>query len=207
MAVLITRQPGAEMTVADISLTDEDLMKQYLSGDDGAFEAVYRRRREGLRRFFARQCGSPAVGDELAHETWFKLVRACRSGQYTAEAKFTTYLYKLAKNQLIDWYRKNKNYETVDFDETVVGDEEVLDTFNIDIANPEEIYGDKQKAQILMRAIDELSDVQKATLLMHLEGDMSYEEIAEVMNTNRETVKTRLRYARQHLKNKVLGTQ
>ena len=79
-------------------LTDEVLMRMYLSGQQAAFDVVYRRRREGLRRFFERQCGSAAVAKELAQESWFKLIRACQNGQYTAEAKFTTYLYRLGKN-------------------------------------------------------------------------------------------------------------
>ena len=56
------------------ALSDEELMRQYLAGDDKAFETVYARRREGLRRFLERQCGSAAIGQELAQDAW------CRPG-------------------------------------------------------------------------------------------------------------------------------
>ena len=179
-------------------------MRQYLAGDDKAFETVYARRRAGLRRFLERQCGSAATGQELAQEVWFKLIRACQGGQYTAEAKFTTFLYRVARNTLIDWYRKNGKTPIVELHSKSDDDEEEAIEFeDKSIRNPEEAVADAQNVEIVMKAIDELPEVQKTTLLMFLEGEMSYEEIAAAMNTKRETVKTRLRYARAALKQQV----
>lgn len=181
-------------------LSDEDLMRRYLSGDQSAFEIVYRRRREGIRRFFGRNTGSMAIGAELAQEVWMKLIRACETGSYTAEAKFTTYLYRLARNHLIDWYRKNRNKETVEFKEEIESDGDVTEYQEYEVQNPEQIVSDRQRLSKVMEGISNLSDVQREALLMYVEGDMSYDDIAEATNTSRETVKTRLRYARQHLK-------
>lgn len=184
--------------------SDEELMRQYLAGDDKAFETVYARRRAGLRRFLERQCGSAATGQELAQEVWFKLIRACQGGQYTAEAKFTTFLYRVARNTLIDWYRKNGKAPIVELhSKSDDDDEEPIEFEDKSIRNPEEAVADAQNVEVVMKAIDELPEVQKTTLLMFLEGEMSYEEIAEAMNTKRETVKTRLRYARAALKQQV----
>ena len=178
-------------------------MNRYLSGDSRAFDIVYDRRREGLRRFFERQCGSAALGQELAQEVWFKFIRACQNNQYTAEAKFTTYLYRVAKNLLIDWYRKNGKFKTVELYDSIGSEDEVVELHNYDIADPETLYANKERMKILLDAVDQLSEEQRTTILMHMEGDLSYEEIAEATGTNRETVKTRLRYARAHLKNRV----
>ena len=186
-----------------LSEPDEDLMRRYLAGDEKAFEIVYRRRREGLRRFFERQCGSKALGQELAQDVWFKLLRACQNEQYTAEAKFTTYLYRLAKNQLIDWYRKNGDVKTVELYDSLGSEDEVVESQDYHVDDPESIYADKERLETVMEAIKSLSKEQQTTLLMQLEGNMSYDEIAEAMGTNRETVKTRLRYARSHLKRRV----
>ena len=182
------------------SLSDEELMRRYLSGDQSAFEIVYRRRREGLRRFFGRNTGSMAVGAELAQEVWMKLIKAGQSGSYTAEAKFTTYLYRLARNQLIDWYRKHRNREMVEFNEEVDTDDDVPEYQEYQVQDPEKIYSDRERLNKVMDGIGNLSDVQRTALLMYVEGEMSYEDIAEATGTSRETVKTRLRYARQHLK-------
>lgn len=189
----------------DLSESDEDLMRRYLAGDEKAFEIVYGRRRAGLRRFFERQCGSSALGQELAQDVWFKLIRACQNKQYTAEAKFTTYLYRMAKNQLIDWYRKEGNVKTVEYIDEVESDGDVVEYHRYHIDDPERIYADRERLTAVLEAVDGLSKEQKTTLLMQLEGNMSYEEIAQAMGTNRETVKTRLRYAREHLKRRVFG--
>lgn len=180
-------------------------MRRYLSGEVKAFEEVYRRRRNGLRRFFERQCGSRAVGQELAQDVWFKFLRACQKGQYTAEAKFTTYLYRLAKNHLIDWYRKNGDFRTVDLFESEDDGEDALDAIHHTVEDPEKIYAQKQTLSALNEAVQGLPEVQRVTLLMQMQGDMSYDEIAEAMETKRETVKTRLRYARNHLKRRFLS--
>jgi len=195
---MVTSEPN-------LSESDEDLMRRYLAGDEKAFEIVYGRRRAGLRRFFERQCGSNALGQELAQDVWFKLIRACQNKQYTAEAKFTTYLYRLAKNQLIDWYRKNGNVKTVELNDALEGDDETVEHHHYHVDNPESIYADRERLTAVLEAVEGLSKEQKATLLMQVEGNMSYEEIANAMGTNRETVKTRLRYAREHLKRRVFG--
>ncbi len=186
-----------------LSEPDEDLMRRYLAGDEKAFEIVYTRRREWLRRFFERQCGSRALGQELAKDVWFKLIRACQKKQYTAEAKFTTYLYRMAKNQLIDWYRKNGDVKTVELYDSVGSQDEIIEPQHYRFENPESIYADKERLEVVLEAIENLSKEQQTTLLMQLEGNMSYDEIADAMGTNRETVKTRLRYARAHLKRRV----
>ena len=175
-------------------------MVEYLAGDARAFETVYERRREGLRWFFQRQCGSISVAQELAQEVWFKLIRACQNEQYTVEAKFTTFLYRMARNLLIDWYRSNGKMKTVQLLEGDDDDGQEIEFEDENARDPEQIYGDKEKVQAVLSSIDGLPAVQKTTLLMYLEGEMSYDEIAEAMNTKRETVKTRLRYARAALK-------
>ncbi len=181
-------------------LTDEELMVQYIGGNTRAFEIVYRRHREKIRRYLERQSRNQATGSELAQEVWFKLVRACENGTYTAEAKFTTFLYRIAKNQLIDWYRKNGKVINLSIHEEDSEGASLADKETESSISPETITADKESLARVLKGIEELSDVQRATLLMQLEGNMSYDEIAQAMETTKETVKTRLRYARAHLK-------
>jgi RNA polymerase sigma-70 factor (ECF subfamily) len=95
--------------------TDEELMLLYRDGDAGAFDALYARHKGGLYRYLLRQCRDAAAAEELFQDVWMNLIRA-RAG-YTVQAKFTTYLYRLAHNRLIDHYRKNSHVAMVSFDE------------------------------------------------------------------------------------------
>jgi len=187
------------------TVSDEALMSRYAGGDEKAFEAVYRRHRAGLRRFFARQCGSEATGQELAQEVWFRVVRAVQDGNYSADGRFGPYLYRIARNHLIDWYRKTGSYREIEINETTENETEGAMLESSGERNPEQALGDKQALQNVLSAIEDLPDEQRTALMMYLESDMSYEEIAEATGTNRETVKSRLRYARQTLRERVLG--
>jgi len=187
------------------TVSDETLMSRYAGGDEKAFEAVYRRHRAGLRRFFARQCGSEATAQELAQEVWFRVIRAVQDGNYSADGRFGPYLYRIARNHLIDWYRKTGSYREIEIDETTETETESAMLESSGARNPEQELGDKQALQNVLSAIEDLPEEQRTALMMYLESDMSYEEIAEATGSNRETVKSRLRYARQTLRERVLG--
>jgi RNA polymerase sigma-70 factor, ECF subfamily len=187
------------------TVSDEALMSRYAGGDEKAFETVYRRHRAGLRRFLARQCGSEATGQELAQEVWFRVVRAVQDGNYSADGRFGPYLYRIARNHLIDWYRKTGSYREIEINETTENETEGAMLETSGERNPEQALGDKQALKNVFSAIEDLPDEQRTALMMYLESDMSYEEIAEATGTNRETVKSRLRYARQTLRERVLG--
>jgi RNA polymerase sigma-70 factor, ECF subfamily len=187
------------------TVSDETLMSRYAGGDEKAFEAVYRRYRAGLRRFFARQCGSEATAQELAQEVWFRVVRAVQEGNYSADGRFGPYLYRIARNHLIDWYRKTGSYREIEIDETTETETESAMLESSGARNPEQELGDKQALKNVLSAIEDLPQEQRTALMMYLESDMSYEEIAEATGTNRETVKSRLRYARQTLRERALG--
>jgi RNA polymerase sigma-70 factor (ECF subfamily) len=187
------------------TVSDETLMSRYVTGDERAFETVYRRHRAGLRRFFARQCGAEATGQELAQEVWFRVIRAVQDGNYSADGRFGPYLYRIARNHLIDWYRKTGSYREIEINETTENETESAMLERSGERNPEQMFGDKQELQNVLSVIEELPEEQRTALMMYLESDLSYEDIAEATGTNRETVKSRLRYARQTLRQRVLG--
>ena len=187
------------------TVSDETLMSRYAAGDERAFEIVYRRHRAGLRRFFARQCGSEATGQELAQEVWFRVIRAVQDGNYSADGRFGPYLYRIARNHLIDWYRKTGSYREIEINETTENETETAMLHTSGVRNPEQSLGDKQALRNVLSAIEDLPQEQRTALMMYLESDMSYDEIAEATGSNRETVKSRLRYARQTLRERVLG--
>ena len=86
--------------------TDEDLMLMYRDGDASAFEILYRRHKGPVYRFILRRCGNTGVAEELFQDVWVKLIQARE--RYAVSARFTTYLYRIAHNRLIDHFRKSK---------------------------------------------------------------------------------------------------
>ena len=176
--------------------SDEELMLLYRDGDAGAFDALYARHKGGVYRYLLRQCRDAAAAEELFQDVWMNLVRA-RSG-YTVQAKFTTYLYHLAHNRLIDHYRKNGHAVMVSLDEEE--GEAALEVPDGRERPADEALDSRRQAARLLELIAALPEVQREAFLLQQESGMSVEEIAQATGVNRETAKSRLRYAMAKLR-------
>src|SRR5258707_6108293 len=175
----------------DITAGDEVLMERFRDGESGAFDVLYGRHKGGLFRYMLRQCGNRGVAEELFQDVWMNLIRA--RAAYTVQAKFTTYLYRLAHNRLIDHYRSQAGGMPASFD---AADGPVLD--HIEAArNSDPAVGadNRQQAARLLQLIGDLPEAQREAFLLQQESNMSVEEIAQATGVSRETAKSRLRYA------------
>jgi len=171
--------------------SDEALMERYRDGDAGAFDALYGRHKGGVFRYLVRQCGNRGIAEELFQDVWMNLIRA--RSTYTVQARFTTYLYRLAHNRLIDHYRAQPGNVPASFnDEDGPALENVAAARDHDPAVGADV---RQQARRMLQLIDSLPAPQREAFLLQQESGMSIEEIAQATGANRETVKSRLRYA------------
>lgn len=169
--------------------TDEQLMSCYRDGDAQAFEPLYQRYRVSLYNYLMRQCSNKAITDELFQETWTSLVRARQT--YTESARFSTYLFRIAHNKLIDYYRRNSK-AAIDSNE---GD--ILDTGS---HSPEETVSAQQQQDKFVLLLEQLPEAQREVFLLKEETGLGLEDIARITESNVEAVKSRLRYAIKRLK-------
>jgi RNA polymerase sigma-70 factor, ECF subfamily len=180
----------------DASASDENLMLAYSNssgGDAGAFDELYRRHKGGVYRYMLRQCRDAGVADELFQDVWMNLIRAREN--YTVQAKFTTYIYRLAHNRLIDHYRKHGQAAMVSLDDDSENAPEIAEPMAAPRDEPEKHLDIRQQAAHLLQLLGALPQVQREAFVMQYEGGMSVEEIAEATGVTRETAKSRLRYA------------
>ena len=176
--------------------TDESLMLAYGDGDLKAFEVLYGRHKGPLYRFILRQCGNTSIADELFQDVWGRLVKAREN--YRVSAKFKTWLYQIAQNRLIDYYRKESSRKASSHSSSPL--EELL----VDEGEQPEVRAElNEKALTLMRCVENLPASQKQAFLLKQEAGLSLGEIAEVMGVNAETAKSRLRYALQKLRSEL----
>ncbi len=175
------------------TVSDEQLMIAYRDGDVAAFDVLYRRHKGGVYRYMLRQCRDAGVADELFQDVWMNLIRA-REG-YTVQAKFTTYIYKLAHNRLIDHYRKHGQAVLLSFDDDSEDAPLVAEPVAAPRDEPEKHLDIKQQAAQLLELLGALPPPQREAFVMQYEGGMSVEEIADATGVTRETAKSRLRYA------------
>jgi RNA polymerase sigma-70 factor (ECF subfamily) len=181
--------------------SDEDLMERYRDGDAGAFDVLYGRHKGGVFRYLTRQCNSRGIAEDLFQDVWMNLIRA--RAAYTVQAKFTTYLYRLAHNRLIDHYRARSGRVPASFDDE--GGPSLDDVAAPRSDDPAVSADVRQQAQRILQLIDSLPEAQREAFLLQQESDMSVEEIAQATGVNRETAKSRLRYAVAKLREGVEG--
>lgn len=170
-------------------------MLAYAAGDAAAFDALYRRHKGGVYRYLVRQCGGAACADELFQDVWMNVIRVRAS--YRPTAKFTTWLYTLARNRLVDHWRAHGQAALVSIDND--NDDATRETVNAlpgaRSDQPEVRTEARALGARLRAALSALPAAQRDAFLLHQEAGLPLAEIAAMTGVGLETVKSRLRYA------------
>ena len=179
--------------------TDEQLMLAYAGGDAGAFEKLYAKHKGALFRFVLRSVKSRGEAEELYQDVWMKVIEA--RARYAATAKFTTWLYTVAHNRLVDHWRA-RGLSTVSLD-----DEEApaVEAAAAPSSEPHRIAEAADTLGRISAALAALPLAQREAFLLHHEGDLTVAQIAAATGTNEEAAKSRLRYAMNKLRDAVDG--
>lgn len=188
------KQP-TQQTFAIQACSDEQLMLDYQAGDMNAFETLYRKHKGPLYRYFVRQLHQQQLAEDLYQDTWGKVITA--AAQYQVTAKFTTWLYKIAHNLLIDHVRAVKPLDKV----APLGEDETMDSLEADSqASPESQLQQQQQVDMMKQCIAKLPPVQKEAFLLNIEMGMTAAAISDIANVTLEATKSRIRYAYQSIK-------
>jgi len=161
-------------------------MLAYRDGDAGAFETLYARHRGALYRFVLRSLKDRGTAEELFQEAWIRVIEARE--RYAPSARFSTWLYTIAHNLLVDHWRR-KGLVLVDSDEEPASGDD-----------PAQRVEARQTAARFLQALEALPPAQREAFLLHEEAGLSVAEIAAATGSNEEAAKSRLRYAMAKLK-------
>jgi RNA polymerase sigma-70 factor (ECF subfamily) len=187
--------PGAAIIApVDGSNSDEALMAAYQGGDARSFALLFERYERQVFRFLRRSLGDATAADDLLQEVWLAVVR--NAAGYVPRAKFTTWLFTIARSKLIDHWRAATPMVSLDAEAANDPDEALLDSIAAGAhVQPEVQAMSRAQAQAFLAAVESLPAVQREAFLLHIEGDMTVEEVAQATGVGFETAKSRLRYA------------
>ena len=173
--------------------SDEDLMEAWAAGSMQAFEVLYARYRGPLYRYILRQAGDDATANDLYQGSWEKIIRARKS--YRPQAPFRAWMYRIAHNHVIDHFRRSRPQSELEPERMESAEQ-----------GPDELLSQEARQQRLREAVDRLPDKQRDAILLKLDAGLDLQSIADVTGVNRETAKSRLRYAVARLKHLMMET-
>ena len=192
--------------------SDEFLMLAFAGGDAAAFTRLYDRHERAAWRFIRHRLGARHEGaaDDVLQETWISVARA--APRYVATARFTTWLFTVARNRVIDHLRAQSGampsidaplpgLEAGEDDGERWADRVAADASDGPLARIES----RQQAQAFLDALAQLPDAQREAFVLQAEGGLSVDEVASATGVGAETAKTRLRYAKARLRTLLAG--
>jgi RNA polymerase sigma factor (sigma-70 family) len=170
---------------------DRQLVSRYLSGEESAFETLLRRHRDRVYGYIKMMVKDHQLAEDIFQDVFVKAVLTMKRGNYNEEGKFLPWILRISHNLVIDTFRKNKRFPTVD------GGPE-FDIFNIikdEDKNIDEVIIEDQINADLLKVIEFLPEEQKEVLkLRHFSG-LSFKEISEDTGVSINTALGRMRYA------------
>ncbi len=169
------------------------LMLRLKRGDERAFKALFDKYKRRIVNYARRFVSSPERAEDAAQETFLRLYRSRES--YEPKSKFRTYLYHIATNTCLNHVRKRDWLVREEANEESVTDR-IVDTA---FAKPEDALAGEELRVLVERALMALPEGQRTALVLLRFEDMSYEEIAAVMDASVPAVKSLLNRAKVEL--------
>ena len=185
--------------------TDEQLMLAFKAGDARAFETLVRKHRAPVFNFILRLTGHRARAEDVLQETWLKVVRSAAG--YEPKARFTTWVYTIARNLCVDSAQK-ESYRKADSLDAPVNSAEGEDRVVGDLvadggASPDRGAHNVRLRPLLEQALRSLPEEQREVFILREYSGIAFKEIAVVTGVSENTVKSRMRYALEGLRGKL----
>ncbi len=182
------------------SLGDTQLVREYVNGNEKAFEALMTRYQDRVFTYIRFMVKDRQLAEDIFQDAFVKVINTLRTGRYNDEGKFLPWVMRIAHNLIIDTFRRNAKMPTVEprnEDHDIFGNLRILD-YNVQ----DQLIND-QILKDVRRLVDYLPAEQREVVMMRHYSDMSFKEIAESTNVSINTALGRMRYALINLRKMV----
>lgn len=177
--------------------TDEQLVSAYARGNNEAFDVLLNRHRAKLFNYIFSLVKDNDLADDIFQETFVKMIITIKQNRYNEQGKFTAWLFRIARNLVIDSFRQEKSEGTVSTDAL---EYDLLNRREYAEGTVEDTLIDRQIESDLHTLIGRLPDNQREVVALRYYSDLSFREIAEQTGVSINTALGRMRYALLNLR-------
>jgi len=194
---IMKRQSNPEQYELLTQMSDEDLMAQFQAGTVDAFDILVSRHKDPLTNFIYRYLGDMETCEDLLQETFLRVYRNRYS--YQRIAKYTTWVYTIARNLALSEYRKRKSRQMYSLQSLTRDEEEYQVEIPDDTNTPDRFTESQIQDQHIQQALGRIPEEFREVVVLRDVQQLSYEEIAQITGLPMGTVKSRIHRGRSAL--------
>ena len=173
-------------------LADDELVKLYENGNNGAFEILLSRYKSKVYSYIYLIVRNKELTEDIFQDTFIKAIATIQQGRYVESGKFLGWVNRIAHNLIIDHFRREKNENTFSSDGV---DYDIVNNAKLSEKSFEDILSNEQVLTDVVRLIEFLPPSQQSVIRMRFFEDLSFKEIAEKTDVSINTALGRMRYA------------
>jgi RNA polymerase sigma-70 factor (ECF subfamily) len=173
-------------------LTDNELVVQFVNGDAQAIETLIHRYKNKVYTYILLTVRDQQLAEDIFQDTFLKVIKSLTDGRYQENGRFLQWVMRIAHNLVIDYYRREKQMNTVSSEKY---DFDLFNSQKFSDQTIEDEIIDFQITRDIRRLVDELPADQKEIILLRHYGGLSFKEIADQTNVSINTALGRMRYA------------
>jgi len=179
-------------------LNELELIERLKKGDDAAFKIIVEAWQDMVYNTSLGIVQNPEDAEDVAQEVFVQVYESV--GQFKGDSKVSTWIYRIAVTKSLDHLRKKKRKKRFAFLQSLFGVNEEEVRHEPDFHHPGVTLENKENAAVLFQAIEKLPDNQKIAFTLHKLEGLSYQEVAEVMESTVSSVESLMHRAKGNLK-------
>ena len=172
-------------------LNDQQLIAEYLNGNERAFETLLTRHKEKIYTSIYLFVKETSLAEDIFQEVFIKIIDTLRKGKYNHEGKFVQWALRISYNMCVDYFRRSKRRPKVSPTETF----DIFDVLQNPEPNAEQTIIRSQTHDKIRSLVDQLPAEQREVVILRHYADMSFKEIAKLTRVSINTALGRMRYA------------
>ena len=176
----------------DKMISDYELITRFIKGDECCFDELISRHKNKIFSYISLYIRDQALVEDIFQDTFLKVIQSVKSGKYSDNGKFLSWVMRIAHNLIIDNFRRIKQLNVISNDGC---DTDLFNASKLSDTNIEDDCIRKQIKKDIRTMIGSLPDDQREVVMLRHYADMSFKEIADITGVSINTALGRMRYA------------